>query len=354
MPATIMLLLTVVHLAYALLSRSLTTDESLFIVSLMEGVGYSSLAMLAAIAAIGPGPAVCRLPTVILLTLAWFCARGFGDCLAGGQVNHNHMISDAFQALIVFPAAALGILLVNLRPRWRLVWGPMTFPPSRSANRFSLTQLLAFVTAAGIGCILLRWALTPYHWQLGSEDNSFVWADWLGNRLAEHADWLISDLGACLASLIWATPALGRIRFFRAMLFVLAGGALMASTLCLIEMFWTHISVWPATPSGFRIHYVQGWGIYVGVSLGILFSAIHLRAAGFRLAGTLFGQSLSDGPVEPTGHRRRTGRKMSVAVLAAIILLLAGFAAFSVSTWRAKYDQERRQKIEWQEKFEQQ
>jgi hypothetical protein len=193
----------------------------------------------------------------------------------------------------------------------------------------------------------------PYDWQLGSDDNSFGWADWLGNRLAEHADWLISDFGACLASLPWATPALGRIRFIRAMLFVLAGGALMASTLWLIVQFWTHVSVWPANPSVFRMHYVQGWGIYVGVSLGVVFSAIHLRAADFRLAGTLFGQSLGDRTAEPTGHHR-TGKRMSVAVLAAITLLLAGFAAYSVNTWRARYDQERRQKIEWQEKFGQQ
>lgn len=322
--------------------------------SFIEGVRYSSLALLAVVAALGPGPPIRRLPVVALLALAWFCAAAFGDRLAGGEVNHNHTISDAILAIVVFPLAALALALLNYRSRWRLVRGPDQSCGEYTGNRFSLPQLWAGVTAAVVSCVVLRLALSPYDWQLGGGDDTFDWTEWLANRLAEEGHWQVSACGATLAAMPWALPVLGRIRFQRTLPLILAGGFLLASLQYLFVQFWTHISVWPATSSVLRIHYVSGAGNYIGVAAGVVFSAFYWRSAGWRLAESPVDSPRNVGPVDSVDHGRRRKQRWCAVSLAALLVLMAVFAACSVGRWRAAYVQQRLQKIQWQEEFDQQ
>lgn len=350
MSAAIVFLLIAVHLAYALLYRTLDVEAWVFD-SLMEAGKFSSLALLAASAALGPGPPVRRLPMVVLLVVAWFCAAGFGDRLAGGQVNYNHMISDATMAIVAFPLAALTVAMLSCRNRLRIVRLPLRPQENPAANRFSLLQLWFGVTAAAIGCGALCVTLTPYQWQLTAGAGDFAWTEWFANHVAEDGVFQLTALCAMWAALPWAMLALGRFQSYGTWLAVLAGGMLLAASLCLMAQFWTHISVWPANPSTLRIHYVSGVMTYLGVSLGVASSAIYLRTAGWRVA---FGHTMSVESPDAGDARHRAKQGVSIASLAAILLIMAGFAASSIDHWRAAYAQERRQKAEWQEKFDQQ
>lgn len=350
MSATIVFLLIAVHLGYALLWLTLGVHDWV-LVTLMEGVKFSSLALLAASAALGPGPPIRRLPMVALLAVAWFCAAGFGDRLAGGQVNYNHMISDATMAIVAFPLAAMAVAMLSCRNRMRIVRLPLRPQEDPDANRFSLSQLWFGVTAAAIGCGALCSALTPYPWQVTAGTDDFAWTEWLANHVAEDGVWQLTAFCAILAALPWALLPLGRVQSFGTWLVILAGGMLLAASLCLMAQFWTHLSVWPANPSTLRIHYVGGVMTYLGVSLGVASSAIYLRAVGWRM---VFGQTWGIESPDGGDARRRARQGVGIASLAATLLIMAGFAASSVHHWCTAYDQERRQKAEWQEKFDQQ